>query len=259
MRPLLATLLLLGCASSPPARPVAHSTPAPRPPVTAVASPPETPDPLFARFSLQCRDPLAPCPASVGMILWREGDEVQRCTVALVDTDRVMTASHCLPPRARAPGASCAGAWVTFPRTRERPMEWAACGIVLRADGVRDDQVLRRDVALVRLGRAVERPTIEVDGSPPEEGSVVTVLSTRPHPIYPAYNEVVPRLCRVATRRSAVETFGPRADRVGWLMECPSQPGNSGSPVLDARGRIRSLVHAGSAPVDGVAVMSPLN
>ena len=84
----------------------------------------------------------------------------------------------------------------------------------------------------------------------------MTVLAVAPHPIYDTQHELVTRLCRVASEQSAVSTFGEGAARVGWLMECPSYPGNSGSPVLDGAGRLRALVHAGSASVQGIGISS---
>ena len=192
------------------------------------------------------------------MLLRTVDDDVERCTVALVAPDEVITASHCLDTPARAEGALCHGVWIAFATTASHPLEWAACDHVLHANVVDDAEVMRSDVARLRLARPVDRPTLPVLGEAPDEGSIVTVLSAREHPIYPRHNEIVPRLCRVATSESAVETFGEAASSVGWLIDCPSYPGNSGSPVLDAQGRLRSLMHAGSAPWQGIGVTSTL-
>lgn len=184
--------------------------------------------------------------------------EAQRCTVSLIAPDRVITASHCLRPEERVAGASCRGEWVAFPGEDGAPMEWVACSEVERANAVDESSVMRNDVAVLRLAHAVPRPVLEVDPRPPEEGSIVTIVAVRPHPIYSSQHEIEGRRCRVATRQSASEVFGEQARAVGWLMNCPSQPGNSGSPVLDARGRIRALMHGGSAPIHGVGVTSGL-
>lgn len=185
--------------------------------------------------------------------------EAQRCTAVLVAHDRVLTASHCLAPSERESGAACAEIWIGFTASGGGPMEWAGCAEVIAANAVDEASVMQRDVALLRLSRPIERTIHAVDERPLEPGSIVTVLAVRPHPIYPLYHELYERLCRVATRESAVETFGEEAARVGWLMDCPSHGGNSGAPVLDARGSVRALLHAGSTPVQGIGITSSLS
>jgi S1-C subfamily serine protease len=62
----------------------------------------------------------------------------------------------------------------------------------------------------------------------------------------------------VESSEAAEARLGEGARRVGWLSGCPIEPGNSGSPVLDAEGRLRALVHAGSHPVFGIGVTTAL-
>lgn len=252
----LALVLLAACAS-PPAR--ARTTPVAR---AALPERNERPEPSldarFASFRLQCRDTLAPCPPSVGLLVRAEHESTQRCTVALVGPDRVITASHCLRESERRAGAHCDDTWIALPHTRSRAMEWVGCDRVERADRIDEGSVMRQDVAVLRLRHPVDRPPLLVYAVAPAEGSIVTVLAVAPHPIYDTQHELVRRLCRVASEESAVSTFGDGAARVGWLMECPSYPGNSGSPILDGDGRLRALVHAGSPSVQGVGVSSGL-
>lgn len=264
---LLAIVLLGACA---PARgtPLVHtislvsvapSSSAPSPTPGARPSDPADPGELASRVHLRCVD--ARCPEGVGMLVRPEGEELQRCTATLVGPDLALTASHCLPPAARHPGASCRGTWLTFAAAEGHPAEWAACRGVLEARPVRDEEVMRTDVALLRLARRVDREPLAVSfvpfGQRPEV--VVGVVAVSPHPIYPSQHELSTRLCRIATRESAVAAYGEEAARVGWLIECPSQPGNSGSPVVDARGRVRAVLHGGSAPTEGVGVTSGLS
>lgn len=193
------------------------------------------------------------------MLVWSQAGELQRCTASLIGPDVALTASHCLPRAARHAGAACDGAWILFAATEERPLEWAQCRSVLAARAVRDEEVLRADVAVIRLVREIDREPLALALAPSPTHGVVSITAVRPHPIYPSQNELSTRRCRVATEESAVATYGVDAARVGWLMECPSYPGNSGAPVLDARGRIRAILHGGSAPIDGVGVTSSLD
>ncbi|MGE0784557.1 MAG: serine protease [Sandaracinaceae bacterium] len=246
---------LLGCATTTP--------PPPRPASRTVSAPdvPSVLDPAMSELHVQCRDRFGPCPSSVGLFVRRDGDDLERCTAALIGHDTVLTASHCLPIAARRAGASCRGAWIGFVPNEapaDTPAEWVECRTVERADAVDDREVMRRDVAVLRLHHALARTPVPIDGSAPREGSIVTVVSVRPHPIYRSQSELEARLCRVASTPSAELLFGPAASEVGWLMECPSYPGNSGSPVLDGDGRLRAMLHAGSNASLGVAVLSAL-
>lgn len=247
----LSVLLACGCAAArgevPPSRPT--STP------TAIVEP--EPPGATTQYRLSCRDRGA-CPDGVGLLVRPADPEAQRCTAVLVAPDRVLTASHCLAASERAAGAPCAEIWIGFAASGGAPMEWAACAEVMSAHRVDEDAVMQRDVALLRLRRDVRRTTHPVDARPPDAGSIVSVIAVRPHPIYPLYHELYERLCRVATRESAVETFGEEAAQVGWLIDCPSHGGNSGAPVLDARGHVRALLHGGSAPLHGIGVTSAL-
>jgi hypothetical protein len=101
-----------------------RSTPAPQD-----APPPE----LFVR----CED-RANCPNAVGMLVVDSGvsAEPERCTATLIDSDRVLTVSHCLAPAERRDGAACARTWIAFPETADAPAEWIACAHVVTATEV---------------------------------------------------------------------------------------------------------------------------
>lgn len=207
---------------------------------------------------VRCAAP-SQCPPSVGMVVFpgREPDALgrirpARCTGTLIAPDRVLTASHCLTT------PTCLGAWITFPATETRPADVAHCAWVLAQDPDDADAVLLEDWAILQLDRPIDRPVATLDHTPVPPGTIVTVASVTPHPIYDSRHELEGRLCRVETSEAAEARLGVGARRVGWLSGCPIEPGNSGSPVLDERGRLRALVHAGSHPVFGIGVTTAL-
>lgn len=207
---------------------------------------------------VRCAAP-SQCPPSVGMVVFpgREPDVLgrirpARCTGTLIAPDRVLTASHCLTT------PTCLGAWITFPATETRPAGFAHCAWVLAQDPDDADAVLLEDWAILQLDRPIDRPVATLDHTPVAPGTIVTVASVTPHPIYDSRHELEGRLCRVETSEAAEARLGAGARRVGWLSGCPIEPGNSGSPVLDAEGRLRALVHAGSHPVFGIGVTTAL-
>ncbi|MCB9602225.1 MAG: trypsin-like peptidase domain-containing protein [Sandaracinus sp.] len=211
-----------------------------------------------AHPEVRCAD-ASRCPPSVGLVVFpgREPDLTGRippvrCTGTLVAPDRVLTASHCLTtPR-------CDDAWVAFPPTADHEAAVARCVWVLAQDPDTQDGVLLQDWALLQLERPLLRPVATLAPEAVREGTIVTVASVTPHPIYGSQHQLETRLCRAETPEAAEARLGAEARRVGWLSGCPIEPGNSGSPVLDAEGRLRALVHAGSHPVFGIGVTTAL-
>jgi Trypsin-like peptidase domain len=222
---------------------------------TAARPPARLPD-LFVR----CEDG-ASCPDAVGMLVVDADptEEPGRCTVTLIRSDRVLTASHCLTPADRRTGASCSRTWVLFPQTAAAPAESIACQRVLAATEVVGDDALRQEHAVLQLDRRSARLPLAIEPHPPEPGSIVTVASITPHPIYGTTHALSTRLCRVIDSTPAERALGEAAANVGWLASCPIARGNSGSPVLDYEGRIRAIVHGGTALSSQFGVTSSLS
>jgi hypothetical protein len=198
------------------------------------------------------------CPNAVGMLV--DADELarepERCTVSLIAPDRALTASHCLSPAQRHVGAACARTWVLFPETADAPALTVACARVLFAADVLDESALHQEHAVLQLARAVPRAALAVDAAPPEPGSIVTVVSVTPHPVYGSTHALSVRLCQAIDSRPAQDALGAGAANVGWLASCPIARGNSGSPVIDYQGRIRAIVHGGTNLTSAFAVTS---
>lgn len=181
-----------------------------------------------------------------------------RCTVTLIRGDRVLTASHCLAPEDRRAGAACARTWVVFPTTTSSPGEAIACARVVEATERISETALEQEHAVLQLVHASARVPFTIESQPPEPGSIVTVASVTPHPIYGTSHALSTRLCRVIDSTPAEHALGARAANVGWLMNCPIARGNSGSPVIDYAGHVRAIVHGGTDLSAGVGVTSLL-
>lgn len=219
-------------------------------------SPDDAPPELFVR----CEDP-ANCPDAVGMLIVHAlpDAEPERCTVTLIERDRVLTASHCLPPDQRRAGASCARVWVSFPDTSRSAAELIACEQVVAASEVVSDDALSQEHAILQLSRRSARAALAVDPAPIEPGSIVTVASVTPHAVYGCTHALSTRLCRVIDSTPAENALGSAAANVGWLASCPIARGNSGSPVLDYHGRIRAIVHGGTSLSAAFGVTSAIS
>jgi hypothetical protein len=210
---------------------------------------------LFVR----CED-LASCPEAVGMLVVDDvpNEEPVRCTVTLIRNDRALTASHCLASIDRHPGARCSRTWVMFPQTSNAPAESIACRGVVEATEVVEDSALHQEHALLQLDRASARKPLAIKLEPMVPGSIVTVASIMPHPVYGTTHALATRLCRVIDSRPAQQELGEAAGNVGWLANCPIARGNSGSPVIDYDGAVRAIVHGGTALSAGFGVTSLL-
>jgi hypothetical protein len=248
----------IGCTGQ-----IAQLSPAAAPPPLAPIEPAATGRPPgYASLHVRCeRD--SECPAGVALLVGPSSEvgpdgQPNRCTGALVGPDLLITASHCLPLDARHARASCRGTWVAFPAARDADEEWVECDEVEMAEDVDDRAVMRPDVAILRVARFVTRTPLAIDPSPPEPFAIVSIASVTPDRIYRTQHVLGMRLCRVRTTEEAIEIFGADAARVGWLSDCPTYDGNSGSPLLDVRGRIRGILHGGSGPFVGIGVTTPV-
>ena len=227
----------------------------------------ELPQPMAAETAgatpelfVRCEDS-ASCPDAVGMLVVDSGAsaEPERCTATLIEGDRVMTASHCLAPNERRAGATCARTWVLFPETTHAAAEAIACAHVVAATQLATQDALHQEHAILQLARASSRTALSVDPQPLEPGSIVTVVSVTPHPIYGCTHALSSRLCRVIDSSLAQRALGGAAANVGWLSNCPIAHGNSGSPVLDYEGRVRAIVHGGTARDSAFGVTSAIS
>jgi hypothetical protein len=238
------------CASSP------ELTVAAAPDVAIAAGAEDRPPP---DLYVGCAD-RSNCPNAIAMLVVDDDSsaEPERCTATLIASDRMLTASHCLASADRHRGAACARTWVSFPQTVDAPAEWVACKRVLNASEVMSEDGLHQEHAVLQLIRAVRRKPLAVDPRPPEPNSIVQVVSITPHPIYGSTHELASRLCRAIPPDGAVRELGAHAAQVGWLGNCPIARGNSGSPVIDWRGRIRAIVHGGTATAYEFGVTSGL-
>jgi hypothetical protein len=222
-----------------------------RPQLIAAAPSPD----LFVR----CED-LASCPEAVGMLVVdrNQDEEPMRCTVTLIRPDRALTASHCIAAADRRAGAGCDRTWIVFPQTARAPGESIACRQVVQATEQIADSALSQEHAVLQLDHASARLPVAIEPQAPEPGSIVTVASITPHPIYGTTHALSTRLCRVLDAAPAVRALGAAANNVGWLMNCPIAHGNSGSPVIDYEGHVRAIVHGGTDLSAGVGVTSLL-
>lgn len=245
-----------GCAAASPPTTMSHAGPlGPRAARGPVAQASASTPPRLDVFCEASDD----CPASIGMVVFPGGDEPERCTGTLVGPSLILTAGHCVAGAGGRVGTlePEVSGWIAFPESGPYPASWhRVVEVVAIQDG--KGEVLAMDYALLRLRREAARPVVPTNAETPVPGSIIRIALVTPHPVYSTQHALRTRLCRVATSAAAEQALGRAARRVGWLRDCPIEPGNSGAPVFDAAGRVRALVHGGSHPFFGIGVTSAL-
>ncbi len=197
------------------------------------------------KAEVRCQEALD-CPDGVGLWATATGRTVAQCTGFLVDSIHAVTDRHCIPADLQTEGASCKDrAWLHLPARAGERGEALACDrveILSRTDAHVGDP----DYAVVRLASITSRRPLRVERGPLADLDTVEVIRVRPLDVEAALREVpvgaVARQACLVSRRTrsfadkdqAVDVLDPASRRVP-LVDCPSEGGNSGSPVVVRR------------------------
>lgn len=195
------------------------------------------------RYGIEC--PVGEdCNPSVALLVGLSApSEPMRCTAALIGPHTAVTAGHCVAWELSLGGA-CTDIWLGFAPTEGGESEWVGCQRITAVTRSSKD-LLSPDYAILELEREVSRPAIPLGEGAVEVGEVVEMVSVTADRFYDDLHEVRTRRC-VVGEGEALAPFAPPPPRsIRVLASCPIREGSSGSPILDAAGRMRGLVHAG--------------
>jgi len=191
------------------------------------------------------------CHPSVGMLSMASLDPQKgwgsgRCTGSLIGPDLVLTNAHCIPSDLREIAkASCGNRiWLTFASSGKFPSEQAECKQVIFVSEDSPETSLP-DYALIKLSKPMTRPFIQVDRKGIKEGETLIVHRVTPLDSDGLFGGI----------QNSVECdpyysplFAPHFDNpfaaTAMVSNCEIFPGNSGSPVLDKKGKARGVIFA---------------
>lgn len=189
------------------------------------------------KAQLECVDRLH-CPTQVGLLLVRKGASLLSCTSFLIAEDTLATNSHCLA--SIADSSACAErVEVIFPSNGSLPEARFPCQELL--DASRPPNNHSPDFALVKLAPTGRKPL------PLSKTGVASDKNYLSYKIFPgksASGVLQSQKCHSAGNSYRFPLYQNEKDSVFLVGDCPSAPGNSGSPILNHEGRVAGILQA---------------
>lgn len=205
------------------------------------------------------------CPGYVGMLVSKTTSRktskadgkldsaitANQCTAFLIGEDLIMTNAHCLADQQWRAESSCRGTEILFPKTRSLLAERVRCQKVISAsnlDGVFRDGRLQvpsfqgPDYAILKLERPVKRTNAELSfNGVPDEFSL-KVYSANPVGVgYVMWSEIITHSCVSQFYSATVPQYDQLFYKNVAFTSCSFNHGNSGSPLVDAEGKVRAI------------------
>lgn len=189
------------------------------------------------------------CPSFITKIVVKDKKKFGFCTGFLIDRDIVATSTSCLPHNMRLVGENCSkNIFFFFPRSGATAVERVGCTQVLQAsqlDGI-DPILWRDDLSLLRLDRSLPFRKISFSRN--------GVQDRAQHYSYmidqqSEYSAIIKRVTCEAVHQSYVNPLVTNQASPNQLFAgCPMTNGGSGSPILDASGRVKAVVSSPMNP-----------
>lgn len=208
---------------------------------------------VVSESTLGCRDASA-CPAHVGLLLAADkpggfsagSDSVGACTAVLVGEDLALTNSHCIPSAVKLLPDLCAERIrLVLPATQGHAEESLACAALVGHS--ERPTSMSPDLALLRLAKKTRRPAPALNRAGTPSGSAL--LSAKVDPDLKNLRGVLrTETCETAALSYRMPIYRDAASPALVLGDCTSVPGNSGSPLFSADGRLAGLLQA-SLPI----------
>jgi len=205
-----------------------------------VSSPQEA-EKLLSQAKLGCQNP-EDCSSSVGMILSQTKTEVITCTAFLVEKDLVVTNSHCIPYEFKN-GKSCQGFIQILLPVHTKGKAKHNCKEIINYS--ERPNALSPDLAVLRLETSSLQNPLELS----KEGFSESLMALKVNPLKGASGILVRENCNPALNSYRFPLFQSPSNPVALLGDCQSLPGNSGSPLLNAKKAVVGLLQA-NVPVN---------
>ncbi|MEQ1877094.1 MAG: trypsin-like peptidase domain-containing protein [Bdellovibrionia bacterium] len=188
-------------------------------------------DSRLTAYSVVCANPNE-CPGFIAQLIVKETDgHLATCTGFLLNSDTLMTNSHCIPTDLKSPGSACFDRIVfNFPKSGKLPAESAGCQSVTKATVLSGNSSM--DYAIVRLNRKVSRVNTTTSQEGVQDGGFYRLAKVDPPENGSRSGTLHVVTCETIQNTELLLNFdNPRAEQI-YLDDCPIVGGNSGSPLL---------------------------
>ncbi len=208
---------------------------------------------------------VGPCKPGVGLLLATDVPSegytgLSACTAFQISADLVMTNSHCIPDDLKAASSNCSSRIHFLIPAASGTIVRVGCAQVLEASTLssahRGPEIHRqKDYAILKLDRsltgrgqwlALNTARIDLDFSSDSRTSIDRAFNQA------TIIEVTPSLGQTYSGTQEIEPCLDAYHRPGYpghslgFLNCASENGNSGSPILDSSSRVRAILYAGS-------------
>lgn len=190
------------------------------------------------------------CNPSLGMLVNTTDRSVGLCSAFLVTNQIIATNSHCIPKDIKSnlqnkTARRCQNRiWVFFPQTGNYAEEQIECDTLLHYSAIEDNRVLP-DFAFLLLKSTTQRPSLAVSTQGFENEKFYELLK-----IDPVVNHGIPSgymrktQCQAIYDTLYVNNQGLKNTPNITMALCNIYPGNSGSPILDEKGKVHGMIQS---------------
>jgi hypothetical protein len=201
---------------------------------------------LLEKQEISC-SPGRACPPYISKVVAIDGNNLKHCTGFLTDSETIVTSSSCLPNYLRVKGQDCSDDVFFYFEDAGKTIS-VGCTEVLEVSQLdsRDYFLWRHDVIFLKLKKPLRRRSLTIERSGFADLSKYIIWSVD------QINEFQSEIRRSEECEAVHNTyFNPlvtnESSPLMTVAGCQANKGNSGSPVIDYRGKLRGVV---SSPVD---------
>ena len=201
---------------------------------------------LLATQEVVC-DSNQACPNYLSKIVVVNNNKLQYCTGFLVEEDVVATSTSCLPTFLRRNTQDCSrDVFFFFPRTANRPAERVDCSQVVQVSQLEgSDPVLwRDDVSFLKLKKKLtyrRQASVSRDGVSSNKDYTAWLVDQ-----VDASTAIIRRSTCTALHGTYINPLAVNDSSPNLVFaDCGFKETNSGSPVLDSKGRVRAIISTG--------------